>query len=218
MTFPPGVRTSTAEWPSHVNEVSRSIAIGLLLPGGVVEQYARRPGRHASEGYTRGVSAEQIANNLALINWTVLAGLAVGSFAVVVLARLRTEATRGFLFFTALCATVFGLLAWLSDTSLPVPGASALLGSGGSPVVTDPAWDTPRRVALGALVALSAVDGRGDRARRARDLARRRRPRRRVRRAGVRRADLGRRSRWRRDADAPAAGAGASRSAACSRR
>ena len=53
--------------------------------------------------------AEQIATNLALINWTLLTGLAVGSFAVVVLARLATPATKGYLAFTAFCAACHGL-------------------------------------------------------------------------------------------------------------
>jgi hypothetical protein len=61
------------------------------------------------------VPSEQIAANLALINWTVLACLAVGSFGVVVAARLATGATRGYLAFTALAAAGFGLLACLSD-------------------------------------------------------------------------------------------------------
>ena len=69
--------------------------------------------------------AEQIATNLALINWTLLTGLAVGSFAVVVLARLATPATKGYLAFTALCAAGFGLLAYLSDTGLPVMGSTS---------------------------------------------------------------------------------------------
>lgn len=94
--------------------------------------------------------AEQIAQNLALINWTVLAGLAVGSFAVVVFARLRTEATRGYLAFTAGCAAIFGVLAYLSDTALP-PITSA------SPVAADPAFDLPRRAALVLFTALAAV-------------------------------------------------------------
>jgi hypothetical protein len=88
------------------------------------------------------VPAEQrIAENLAFINWTVLTGLAVGAFGAVVLGRLRTDATRGFLAFTALCASVFGLLAYLSDTALPatVPGSA---------IVPDPAFDQPRRLAL----------------------------------------------------------------------
>jgi hypothetical protein len=104
--------------------------------------------------------AEQIASNLALINWTVLAALAVGSFGVVVSARWLTGATRGFLAFTALCAAGFGLLAYLSDTGLPLVG-------GGSPVTADPAFDGPRRVALVAFIVLALVTmvatGRGRR-------------------------------------------------------
>jgi len=96
------------------------------------------------------VPADQIASNLALINWTVLASLAVGSFTVVALARLRTEATKGYLAFTAFCAAAFGVLTWLSDTGLPAIAT-------GSPVTADPAWDGPRRAALVAFIALSLV-------------------------------------------------------------
>lgn len=104
--------------------------------------------------------AEQIASNLALINWTVLAALAVGSFGVVVAARRLTGATRGYLAFTAFCAAGFGLLAYLSDTGLPLVG-------GGSPVTADPAFDGPRRAALVAFIVLALVTmvavGRGRR-------------------------------------------------------
>jgi len=96
------------------------------------------------------VPAETIAQNLAFINWTVLTGLAVGSFAAVVLARLRTDATRGYLAFTAACAVAFGLLAWLSDTALP----DRLIGS---PITADPAFDAPRRAVMLAFVALAAA-------------------------------------------------------------
>ena len=91
--------------------------------------------------------ATQIAQNLAFINWTVLTGLALGSYAAVVLLRRRTTATRGFLRFTTFCALGFGFLAWLSDGALP----SSL---GTSPVVIDPVWDAPRRFALGAFCVL----------------------------------------------------------------
>jgi hypothetical protein len=93
------------------------------------------------------VPAEQIARNLAFVNWTLLACLAVGSFGAVALLRLRTEATKGYLGFTALCAAVFGGLAWLSDGALPAAAAA------GSPVTVDPAWDIPRRVLLGFFAA-----------------------------------------------------------------
>lgn len=91
--------------------------------------------------------AQQIARNLAFVNWTVLASLAVGAFGVVVLLRLRTDATKGYLGFTALCAAAFGGLAWLSDGALP-----AIAGAG-SPIVVDSTWDLLRRV----LLALSAL-------------------------------------------------------------
>lgn len=94
--------------------------------------------------------ATQIAQNLAFINWTVLTGLALGSYATVVLLRRASAATRGFLGFTATCAIGFGVLAWLSDGALPPT-------LGGSPVTIDPAWDAPRRAALGAFVGLAAA-------------------------------------------------------------
>jgi hypothetical protein len=96
------------------------------------------------------VPAERIAENLAYINWTVLTSLAIGSFGAVVLARLRTDATRGFLVFTAACAVALAVLAYLSDQALP-----ATLG--GSPIVANGTFDTPRRVALEAFVVLAAI-------------------------------------------------------------
>src|SRR5258707_862037 len=100
-------------------------------------------------GYTRPVPATQIAQNLAFINWTVLTGLALGTFAAVVLLRRRTSATPGYLRFTAICALGFGVLAWISDGALPT-------SLGDSPVVVDPAWDAPRRAALLLFVAIVA--------------------------------------------------------------
>ncbi len=96
------------------------------------------------------MSATQIGQNLAFINWTVLTGLALGSYAAVVLLRRRTAATRGYLGFTTACAVGFGALAWASDAALP-----ASLGS--SPVIVDPAWDGPRAIALGVFCLLAAA-------------------------------------------------------------
>jgi hypothetical protein len=96
------------------------------------------------------VPADRIAENLAFINWTVLTGLAIGSLAATVLAATRTNATKGFLTFTAACATVLSALAWLSDRGLP-----AILVD--SPVIADPTWDLPRRASLAALALLSLV-------------------------------------------------------------
>jgi len=96
------------------------------------------------------VPATQIAQNLPFINWTVLTGLALGTYAAVVLLRRRSAATRGYLGFVTACAIAFGVLASLSDGALP----SSL---GPSPVVTDPAWDGPRRTALVLFCVLAAV-------------------------------------------------------------
>lgn len=122
----------------------------------------RRRGDAAGSHATLGrVPAAQIAANLAFINWTVLTGLAVGSFTAVVLGRLRTEATRGYLGFTAVCAVLIAFLAIASDGALPaVPQ--------GGPVVVDPAWDVPRRAALwvfaGLAIAYVVAIARGRRA------------------------------------------------------
>jgi hypothetical protein len=96
------------------------------------------------------VPAERIAENLAFINWTVVTSLAVGSFGAVVLGRLRTDATRGYLGFTAFCAVIFSLLAILSDNALPV-------AFGGGPLGDQPTWDAVRRFALWDLAGLAAL-------------------------------------------------------------
>jgi hypothetical protein len=95
------------------------------------------------------VAATQIAQNLAFINWTVLTGLALGTFGAVALLRWRTAATGGYLGFVTACAVAFGVLAWVSDGALP-------RSLGDSPVVVDPTFDGPRRAALIAFVVLAA--------------------------------------------------------------
>ena len=96
------------------------------------------------------MASNQIAQNIAFVNWTVLTGLAIGSYAAVFLLRRRTSATSGFLGFTAGSAVVLGLLAWLADGGLP----AALLDS---PVVNDPAWAQPRATALLAFWGLAGL-------------------------------------------------------------
>ncbi len=95
--------------------------------------------------------AEQIAHNLAYINWTVLTGLAFGALAAGVVGRSRTEAPRGYLAFTALCAAAFAGLAYLSDVALPV-------SLPGSRIQPDVAFDLPRRLALAAMGLLAVAE------------------------------------------------------------
>ncbi len=97
------------------------------------------------------MAPDQIAQNLAFVNWTVLAALAVGTLAAAVVLRLRTTATAGFVGFTSLCGAAFAALALASDGALPA------MTLAGSPVVVDAAWDLPRRAALAVLVVGSAA-------------------------------------------------------------
>jgi hypothetical protein len=96
------------------------------------------------------VPAERIAESLAFINWTVLTGLAIGSFGAVALGRLRTDATRGYLAFTGIVAVLVGLLAIASDTALP--GSAT-----GSPVLIDGSWDQARRAAMALFCGLATA-------------------------------------------------------------
>jgi hypothetical protein len=98
------------------------------------------------------VPAERIAESLAFINWTVLTALGVGTFAAVVAGRMLTEATRGYLAFTAFSGAVFALLAALADLGLPALSPELA-------VRADSAWDVPRRAALFALPLISAAYG-----------------------------------------------------------
>jgi hypothetical protein len=117
--------------------VSRSSAIDVTSD----------PNPRSTPTLRAAVPAQQIAQNLAFINWTVLTGLAVGSFAALLFARARTEAPKGFLAFTAICAAAFAALAWLSDGSLAATGTEH---------ATDGAVEQTRRAAL-AILAIAAL-------------------------------------------------------------
>ena len=88
--------------------------------------------------------ATQIGQNLAFINWTVLTGLALGTYVAVVLLRERTTATSGYLAFTTACAVGFGALAFVSDGALPT--SLGRLAGRRRPGLGRAAPDGPRRV------------------------------------------------------------------------
>jgi hypothetical protein len=72
------------------------------------------------------VATEQIVQSLSYITWALLGALSLGSIAMVWLLAQATDATRGFLWFTAVVAGVIGLLWYLAETSLPPPSTLAI--------------------------------------------------------------------------------------------
>jgi hypothetical protein len=96
------------------------------------------------------VPATTVALALPYVNWVVLVALAVGSFAFAAIAGATTEATRGYLRFTAICSGILAALALASDYALPTPTSLAI-----ATAPTD--LDGLRRVTLGAFALLSVV-------------------------------------------------------------
>ena len=96
--------------------------------------------------------ADRIYESLAFINWTVLTALGTGTFGAVVVARFRTDATKGYLAFTAFSAAAFAFLAVLADTGLSTIQPHVA-------VPLDTAWDAPRRAALVALAIVAVMYG-----------------------------------------------------------
>jgi hypothetical protein len=91
-----------------------------------------------------------IAQALPYVNWIVLVSLGVGAFAFVALARELTDATRGFLGFTAFSGALLAALALASDFALPATDALAITDA--------PAELTGvRQAALGTFVVLAIV-------------------------------------------------------------
>jgi hypothetical protein len=93
--------------------------------------------------------AQAVAGSLAYVNWALFAALGLGTFAVAAGGRLLTDATRGYLGFTAALASLCGLLALVIDLNLPSPDGLA--------IVAAPGADTPRRVALVVFVVAAAA-------------------------------------------------------------
>ncbi len=63
----------------------------------------------------------QAIQSLPYVAWVLLTSLAFGSFAFIVVTRSRTDATRGYLGFMAVCAGLLSLMALLVDWGLTAP-------------------------------------------------------------------------------------------------
>lgn len=100
--------------------------------------------------YTRLVPDRSIVESLAYVNWALLYSLSLGGLGAVVLLRWRTDATKGYLTFMALCATIFGVLVFLLDGGLPAPADLAIRAA--------PNADPIRHVGLLALALFAAAE------------------------------------------------------------
>jgi len=98
------------------------------------------------------VPVSTLAEALPYVAWIILFTLGVGAFWFVAVVGAVTDATSGYLRFTAITAGVIAGLAFLSDTGLPVPTELAI-----RPTPAD--LDLARRAALGAFVVTSFAYG-----------------------------------------------------------
>jgi len=96
------------------------------------------------------VETQQIVQSLSYVTWVLLGGLALGSFALTWLLGQVTDATPGFLGFSAVLAAVIGFGWLMVEWGLPAPSELAI-ESGAD-------LDEPRRaaIALFSVVALAA--------------------------------------------------------------
>lgn len=97
------------------------------------------------------MATAQITQSMAYMSWILFGALALGSFALAWLLRQVSDATKGFLGFTAITAALLGLLWLLVDTSLPPPVDLE--------IVAAPGLDGPRFAAIAAFALLAFVAG-----------------------------------------------------------
>ena len=83
------------------------------------------------------METEQIIQSLSYITWVLLGTLALGSFALTWWLRQASDATPGFVGFSALLASLIGFGWLLVEWGLPAPTELAITG--------DAAFDEPRR-------------------------------------------------------------------------
>ena len=97
------------------------------------------------------MQTQQIVQSLSYITWVLLGSLALGSLALTWLLRQTTDATAGFLGFSAILAGLIGL-GWLAtEWGLPAPTALAIERAAG--------LDEARRAAIALFAALTLLSG-----------------------------------------------------------
>ena len=94
---------------------------------------------------------QSLLESLAYVNWALLFSLALGNLATVALLRWRTDASRGYLAFTAACAALLAGISYLLDGGLPAPEGLAIH-------TATPALDAVRRGGLAILAVLAAAE------------------------------------------------------------
>lgn len=96
------------------------------------------------------METQQIIQSLSYITWVLLGTLALGSFTLVWVLAQVTDATSGFLSFSAFLAALFGLGWLVVEWGLPPP-TELVIEAGG--------LDEPRRAAIGLFIVLTVVSG-----------------------------------------------------------
>jgi hypothetical protein len=96
------------------------------------------------------VETQQIVQSLSFITWVFLGALGVGSLALVWLLAQATDATSGFLTFSAILAGLFGLGWLITEWGLPAPTELGI--EAGS-------LDEPRRAAIAVFTILAGASG-----------------------------------------------------------
>lgn len=95
------------------------------------------------------MATQAIVQSLAYVSWGLLLGLGLGSFALVLLLRQRTDATKGYVGFVAICGASLAGMALLTDGDLPDPNQLAIAAA--------PGLDAARRGALTVFVLLAVL-------------------------------------------------------------
>ncbi len=97
------------------------------------------------------METQQIIQSLSYVTWVLLGGLALGSFALTWLLRQTTDASTGFLGFSAILAAVIGLGWLMVEWGLPPPTEL--------PIEDHAGFDELRRAAIALFSVLALVAG-----------------------------------------------------------